>query len=166
MSSLIVAGLGISLYLFRKGSPWNPIEPMASTDNESVIELETTPAPPTSPVEPLITESAPIPRISNLEANKATIDFSTPQKAFKSTRVICDEMGLPLQKIELVNGVMYFPKDIVCACTYQESQFNNNAVGRNKDPKTGKVWSTDWGLAQVNDTKGWQIGRASCRERV
>src|SRR3990167_5260477 len=26
-------------------------------------------------------------------------------------------------------------------------------------PKTGKIWSTDWGLVQVNDTKNWHIGK-------
>lgn len=66
--------------------------------------------------------------------------WSTPQEAYHSTRVICDEIGLTLEQ-----------KNIVCACIYQESQFKNNAVGKNKT-------STDWGLVQVNDTPGWHIG--------
>ena len=63
-------------------------------------------------------------------------------------RVLCDFLELTVEQ-----------KNIVCACIYQESQFLNSAIGRNKDPETGKVWSTDWGLIQVNDTKGWHIGK-------
>lgn len=69
------------------------------------------------------------------------LDFSTPQAAFHSTRVICDEIGLSYQK-----------KNTLCACIYQESRFlTNPKPNQNKDPKTGKVWSTDYGIAQVND---------------
>ena len=78
----------------------------------------------------------------------APLLWGTPKHAYHSTRVICDEMGLTPKQ-----------KDIVCACVYQESQFSNSAVGRNKDPETGKVWSTDWGIFQVNDHKGWHIGK-------
>lgn len=74
--------------------------------------------------------------------------WDTPKHAFHSLRVMCDEAGLTVAQ-----------KNIVCACVYQESQFLNTAIGRNKDPKTGKVWSTDWGIFQVNDTKGWHIGK-------
>lgn len=72
-------------------------------------------------------------------------DFSTPQASFHSTRVICDEEGLT-----------YAQKNIVCECIYQESTFLNYrspgvpVTNGNKD-KTGKVWSTDFGICQVND---------------
>lgn len=92
--------------------------------------------PPTPPVEPVIPP---------VEAPKqpvvATLLWDTPQHCFHSVRVICDREGLDLKG-----------KDIVCACIYQESRFNNKAVGKNKN-------STDWGLVQVNDTKGWHIGK-------
>ena len=86
-----------------------------------------------------------------LEANggqKEVLLWDTPKHAFHSTRVICDMLELTVEQ-----------KNVVCACIYQESEFNNNAVGKNKNPKTGKVWSTDFGMVQVNDTKGWHIGK-------
>ncbi|MCR4311328.1 MAG: transglycosylase SLT domain-containing protein [Candidatus Taylorbacteria bacterium] len=61
-----------------------------------------------------------------------------------SVRVICDEMGLTLAE-----------KNLIAACIMQESQFNNNAIGRNKD-KDGRVLSTDWGICQINDY--WHVG--------
>jgi hypothetical protein len=73
-------------------------------------------------------------------------DFSTPQAAFHSARVICDDVGLS-----------YDQKNILCACLYQESRFMNRhsdgtpVINQNKDPKTGAVWSTDYGIGQVND---------------
>ena len=61
-------------------------------------------------------------------------------------------MGLSLEKnIVLEDLGHFYPKDIVCACIYQESRFKNSAVGKNKT-------STDWGIVQVNDTPGWHIG--------
>lgn len=71
---------------------------------------------------------------------KPQYDFSTPKAAWHSVRVICDRYQLTLGQ-----------KDIVCACIYQESRFQNTAVGKNKS-------STDWGIVQVNDTPGWHIG--------
>lgn len=67
--------------------------------------------------------------------------WGTPKDAWHSVRVICDEMGLT-----------YAQKNIVCACIYQESRFlTNPKPNQNKDPKTGLVWSTDYGIVQVND---------------
>lgn len=108
-------------------------------------------APPNEPAEPVSILSTPKEAIVN------PLDFFTPKAAFHATRVLCDEMGLPLGKTVLVNGVYYQPKDIVCACIYQESRFKNTAVGRNRD-KEGTILSTDWGIVQVNDTPGWHIG--------
>lgn len=62
-----------------------------------------------------------------------------------SVRVICDEMNLRLDE-----------KNLITACIRQESNFNNGAIGRNKDA-SGKVLSTDWGLCQINDF--YQIGQ-------
>jgi|CXWL01.1.fsa_nt_gi hypothetical protein len=92
------------------------------------------------------------PPITNPTETKTTeppaLLWDTPKQAFHSTRVLCD-----------IHELTYDQKNIVCACIFRESEFNNNAIGRNKDPKTGKVWSTDWGIVQVNDTKGWHIGK-------
>lgn len=80
------------------------------------------------------------------------LSFETPKQAYHSTRVICDEMGLPMVKAILVNGKLFSKKDILCACVFQESRFlTNPKPNTNKDPKTGKVWSTDYGIVQVND---------------
>lgn len=68
-----------------------------------------------------------------------TLQWDTPKQAYHATRVTCDEMGLSVGE-----------KNIICACIYQESQFNNEAVGRNRNSK-GEVTSTDWGLVQIND---------------
>ena len=143
--------------IYRFGPFLDKIEPMSSLDNLAPEQpyIPASPPPVIAPSKPKPPPVAPlVPKTAH-----STLLWKTPKQAWHSVRVLCDEMGLPLQKIEPVNGIMYFPKDIVCACIYQESQFNNNAIGRNKDPKTGKIWSTDWGLVQVNDTKNWHIGK-------
>jgi hypothetical protein len=79
------------------------------------------------------------------ESEPEALSFETPKLAFHAVRVICDELGLSLVQ-----------KNTLCACVYQESAFMNyRAPGvpmtnPNKD-KTGKVWSTDYGICQVND---------------
>lgn len=81
------------------------------------------------------------------------LSWETQKGAFKLTRIMCDGAGLTLQE-----------KDVICACIYQESTFLNHVRPgvptkfENKDKETGKVWSTDWGICQINDTKGWHIG--------
>ena len=78
-----------------------------------------------------------------------TLDFSTPHNAYHSTRVLCDQMGLSLEHCVEVDGVMYQPKDIICACIYQESGFDNDAKCYNKNSK-GIVTSVDVGVVQIN----------------
>lgn len=86
------------------------------------------------------------------------LSFDTPKQAWHATRVLCDQAGLPTTKTILVNGELFAPKDIICACVYQESAFlTNPRPNQNKDPKTGLIWSTDYGIVQVNDR--YQIGR-------
>lgn len=101
------------------------------------------PAPPiVLPEPPKPVEQAPMP----------TYNFDTPKQAYHSVRIICDEIGLTLDQ-----------KNILCACVYQESQFHNYVApgvptkNENKDLKTGQVWSTDYGICQVNDY--WHIGK-------
>jgi len=111
---LVIAGV-FTAFLFRRGGAYNPIE-----------------VPPPAPVVP---QDEPLPP----EPLPEPYDFSTPQKAWHSVRVICDEMGLT-----------YDEKNLICACIYQESRFKNTAVGRNEG-------STDYGIVQVNDY--WHIGK-------
>lgn len=80
------------------------------------------------------------------EEPKPKFKWDTPEGARHSVRVICDEEGLSVKD-----------KNIITACIQQESQFDNGAVGINRNKK-GVVLSTDWGIVQVNDTKGWHIG--------
>lgn len=64
--------------------------------------------------------------------------WNTRPACIHSVRVICDEMGLTWnQKAE------------ICATIEAESNFDPKAKLQNK--KNGKVWSTDWGICQVND---------------
>lgn len=77
--------------------------------------------------------------LATLTKPAATYDFSTPDQARTSVRKICDEMGLTLAE-----------KNLICQVIRGESGFKNTAKLENKD-KYGKVWSTDWGICQIND---------------
>ena len=83
----------------------------------------------------------PIPPVEPVPPTQTNIEgqWNTPELARHSLRVICDEMGLTFDE-----------KELITACIYQESRFNNNAKGYNKD-HTGQIVSTDWGIVQVND---------------
>lgn len=132
---VIVFGGFISfLLLLVKALEWRNSVP--STDH-TITEVPITPSEPpktvpTSPVLPPVVE---------------TLVFDTPKQAYHSTRVICDEIGLTLEQ-----------KNTLCACVYQESGFlTNPKPNQNIDKKTGKVWSTDYGIVQINDY--WHIGK-------
>jgi len=71
--------------------------------------------------------------------------WDTPEHCRYNVRVICDQEGLTVEE-----------KNIICACIYQESGFNNNAVCRNRN-KDGSISSSDWGIVQVNDY--WHVGK-------
>lgn len=66
-------------------------------------------------------------------------DWTQPSNAYHNVRVLCDLAGLTVQE-----------KNIICACIYQESQFENTAMCRNRN-SGGVVTSTDWGICQIND---------------
>lgn len=71
----------------------------------------------------------------------------TPQSnAYHNVRVLCDLAGLSLEKTIEIDGAFYSPKDIICACIYQESQFIPSAVG--KPNSNGTV---DYGICQFNN---------------
>lgn len=77
------------------------------------------------------------------------LSWEKPREAYELTRMLCDEFGLTVEQ-----------KNIVCACIYQESRFyNRRSDGSpiiNENKKDGVVWSTDYGIVQVNDY--WHIG--------
>lgn len=103
-----------------------PISPELPSDGTSAPDTTTTPSPaPSAPVEPSVSDLYP--------------DWNTQKHAYHNTRVICDRVGLTVEQ-----------KNILCACVWQESQFKNSAINKNKNSK-GVVTSTDWGIGQVND---------------
>lgn len=63
------------------------------------------------------------------------MNFDTPQKAYHSVRVMCDNAGLP-----------YAVKNDICATIYQESAFIYDILG-----KPNNNGSIDVGLCQYND---------------
>lgn len=116
---ICAAILGGLAALFRKGGVYNPPERVPT-----VPETDSPPEPP-KPV-----QDAPV--------APGELLWDTPQHAFHSTRVLCDEMGLT-----------YDQKNLICATIYGESEFNNNAVCENRD-SVGRVTSIDVGLCQIN----------------
>lgn len=70
--------------------------------------------------------------------------WDTAQHAYHSVRVLCDNAGLEVAE-----------KNLICACIYQESGFNNKAVCYNKRAD-GTVTSKDVGIVQVNSY--WHCG--------
>ncbi len=69
------------------------------------------------------------------------LSFATPKQAWHAVRVMCDNAGLSFTQ-----------KNILCACVFQESEFNNKAIGKNAN-------STDWGIIQVNDKYNIGVGK-------
>lgn len=86
---------------------------------------------------PSIPPPAPQPNPIGVDVLYPTWD--TPHNAYHNTRVLCDKAGLTLAE-----------KNLICACIFQESRFDINAVNDNKNAQ-GKVLSTDYSLCQVND---------------
>ena len=95
----------------------------------TLLGLDTPTSTPNTPVKP---ESSPTEPVK-------TLLWDTPRNSYHSVRVLCDEEGLTLDE-----------KNLICACIYQESGFDNSSVCVNKD-KAGKPWSKDVGIVQVND---------------
>lgn len=76
--------------------------------------------------------------LQSMEPTKPML-WDTRDHARYNVRVLCDKAGLSVME-----------KNILCACIHQESNFNNNAVCRNRD-KDGNIMSSDWGIVQIND---------------
>ena len=134
MGALILGFGYASWYMFfSKKRPWNP--PVSDFTELDYLAPTQTLDPDTAHI---VDVEVSTPETPNLAPSELLWD--TPKRAYRSVRVLCDEMVLTLEQ-----------KNILCACVYQESRFLNTAVGKNKN-------STDWGLVQVNDTLGWHIG--------
>lgn len=108
---------------------------MPSLDNlEPRIPIIPTPA-----VEPVKQAIKP------LSAPPIALLWDTPQHAFHSTRVLCDNAELSVKD-----------KNEICATIYGESEFYNGAICRNKD-KQGNETSRDVGICQINSY--WHCGK-------
>lgn len=101
-----------------------------------------------APVSPKTPTTSPIsPKPNEVPMNPPTdpylttiLPWTSQKNNYHNVRVICDRVGLTL-----------IQKDILCACVYQESRFLTNPKPNENLDKNGNVWSTDYGIAQVND---------------
>lgn len=107
------------------------------------------PAPePTKPVEP--TKPAPQPSYNDiLHSSTLFPEWDTVEKARHNVRAICDKKGMTLKD-----------KNDLCATVGAESGWQSyylsgpqkgKPVIRQNRSLTGKVWSVDYGIAQIND---------------
>lgn len=108
--------------------------------NRILARLQPPPAP--TPIPTPTPAPEPIP-----EPPAPKYDWSTPEKAKHSVRVICDEEGLTLEQ-----------KNTLCATVGGESGWNNKAINHNK--KNGKIVSTDHGVAQINSYYHIGVGKS------
>jgi hypothetical protein len=107
-------------------------------------------------------KSIPTPRPDPLPTPPSFMqyDFSTPEKARHSVRVLCDELGLPLWR-----------KDRLCQVIRGESGFDNSIIVYNcrvggkiipirstkyNEAIHGPIITKDIGIAQINNY--WNIG--------
>lgn len=67
------------------------------------------------------------------------LDWSFIESAHHNVRATCDLMGLSWNQ-----------KQVLTACVKVESGFDIRAIHRNKN-EMGQVWSTDYGIVQIND---------------
>jgi hypothetical protein len=102
----------------------------------------------------------PAPASSPANIDTLIIGWPDAQSNRHNVRVLCDLAALPLEKtvaVSLENGeTQYFmPKDVICACIDDESNFlNYQADGqpvKHENIVNGVLESTDWGIVQCND---------------
>lgn len=96
-----------------------------------------------TPTTPSISQDSAItasqPSNATQESLTPKYDWSTPDAAKHSLRLICDEEGLSV-----------FQKDTMSQVVHCESGYKTNIVHPNKRP-SGAVTSTDYGICQWND---------------
>lgn len=94
---------------------------------------------PVFPVQQPLPPSNPIPMPETTPSVDTLTPWISPQSNYHNTRVLCDLAGLSVDE-----------KNLICACVFQESRFNIDAINHNKDSH-GNILSTDYSLIQVND---------------
>jgi hypothetical protein len=121
----------------------NPIQVIYGPPERSQTPTEAPTSPGTVPVESTVPGTVPSTVPESDTGDK--LSYDNPKHAFHAARVICDELGLTVDQ-----------KNVLCACIYQESRFMNRradgspVINQNRD-SYGNVWSTDYGIGQVND---------------
>lgn len=123
----------------------NPLLTQLAILLRKLSAILTTPLPATQPIQsvPATPVPTPVPTVlpTPVSVPPQPLRWDTPPRAWHATRVRCDEAGLSFAQ-----------KNILCACIFQESRFRvNPKPNENRDPHTNAVWSTDYGLVQVND---------------
>ena len=109
--------------------------PKDFTEVEYLPELPTEPSDSqTPPYPPVTTQSTPQEPYKTVEV-PPTLLWDTPKHAWKSVRMICDDMGLT-----------YDQKNEICYTIWGESGFNIKAVG-----KQNKNGTKDFGICQYNN---------------
>lgn len=88
-----------------------------------------------TPVIPLIPQPMSIQPVPTPVPETPKYLWDTPQHAYHSTRLICDEMNLSVAE-----------KNLICSCIYQESEFHKGAIGKPNHDGT-----IDYGLCQYNN---------------
>lgn len=81
--------------------------------------------------------------VTNLNPEPEVLLWDTPENARHSVRIICDEEGLSFQDKEDLSRTVH------CESNYNPACAHPNIVN-------GKVSTTDFGIAQINDY--WHIG--------
>lgn len=104
---------------------WSLIQSILSQFSNPLLNLPSVQVPTVQPPAPVV---PPPPKY----------DWSTPEAARHSVRVICDEEGLTVAQ-----------KNLLCATVQCESGFKTNLVHPNI--KNGITYSTDYGICQWND---------------
>lgn len=105
-------------------------------------ELEQAPEGPTSPV---VKTLEPISYTPNMDPIDTLLPWADQKSYYHNVGVLCD-----------LSGLTFAQKDIVRRCIFVESRFRDyysdgTPVKNGNKDKTGAVWSTDWGVVQIND---------------
>lgn len=113
---------------------WNKLFDALGEGEDTPPELTTSHVQPSLPPNPPI-----MPDVDTL------VPWTDQKSYYHNVGVLCD-----------LSGLTFAQKDIVRRCIYIESRFRDyysdgSPVKNGNKDKTGAVWSTDWGLVQIND---------------
>ena len=127
-------------------APPTPMEPTpinpsnsTSTPQTATISVSTPTTPTEAPAASQVPSTVPNPDV--------LVAWDTTRHNYHNVRVLCDESGLSLTE-----------KNLICACIFQESGFDNNAICQNKNAE-GVVTSTDVGICQINSYFHCGVGK-------